>query len=100
MYVDVLFIILMHLSPIYLLLCPSYFLYPSKNWKAGGGDGHGDVLASSGDGKYELLSVANNLIAEEIRNVMSKSECFLVISAIFAGKFEVTAVCSSVVHHC
>lgn len=47
----------------------SYFLYPSKNWKAGGGDG--DVLASSGDGKYELLSVANNLIAEEIRNVMS-----------------------------
>uniref|UniRef100_A0A673CJN5 General transcription factor IIH subunit 3 n=1 Tax=Sphaeramia orbicularis TaxID=375764 RepID=A0A673CJN5_9TELE len=50
----------------------SHFLYPSKNWK--GGDGSGDDASSSGDGKYELLSVANNLIAEEIREVMSKSK--------------------------
>ncbi|KAG8011988.1 General transcription factor IIH subunit 3, partial [Nibea albiflora] len=48
----------------------SHFLYPSKNWR--GGDSVGDDACSSGDGRYELLSVANNLIAEEIRNVMSK----------------------------
>uniref|UniRef100_A0AAQ5YRM1 General transcription factor IIH subunit 3 n=1 Tax=Amphiprion ocellaris TaxID=80972 RepID=A0AAQ5YRM1_AMPOC len=49
----------------------SHFLYPSKSWKAG--DDGADDASSSGDGKYELLSVANNLIAEEIRNVMSKT---------------------------
>ncbi|TKS78643.1 IIH subunit 3 General transcription factor [Collichthys lucidus] len=49
----------------------SHFLYPSKNWR--GGDNVGDDACSSGDGKYELLSVANNLIAEEIRNVMAKT---------------------------
>lgn len=59
-----------------LLICTllyfSYFLYPSKKW--GGGDSCEDDAASSGDGKYELLSVTNKLIAEEIRNVMSKSK--------------------------
>uniref|UniRef100_A0A665T367 General transcription factor IIH subunit 3 n=1 Tax=Echeneis naucrates TaxID=173247 RepID=A0A665T367_ECHNA len=50
----------------------SHFLFPSKSWR--GADNGGDDASSSGDGKYELLSVANNLIAEEIRNVMSKSE--------------------------
>lgn len=61
-----------------LLICTSlplyfsHFLYPSKNWR--GGDSGGDDAASSGDGKYELLSVANNLIAEEIKNLMSKSK--------------------------
>ncbi|KAI3372071.1 hypothetical protein L3Q82_006924 [Scortum barcoo] len=48
----------------------SHFLYPSKSWR--GGDSGGDDVASSGDGKYELLSVANNLIAEEIKSLMSK----------------------------
>ncbi|XP_029493729.1 general transcription factor IIH subunit 3 [Oncorhynchus nerka] len=51
----------------------SHFLYPCKLWKSG--DGHGDDNAStSGDGKYELLSVANDLIAEEIKNLMSRTE--------------------------
>uniref|UniRef100_A0A8C9YD47 General transcription factor IIH subunit 3 n=1 Tax=Sander lucioperca TaxID=283035 RepID=A0A8C9YD47_SANLU len=50
----------------------SHFLYPKKSWRAG--DSGGDDACSSGDGKYELLAVANNLIAEEIRNVMSKAE--------------------------
>lgn len=50
----------------------SHFLYPSKSWRSG--DSGGDDASSSGDGKYELLSVANNIIAEEIRNVMSKSQ--------------------------
>ncbi|KAJ0067712.1 hypothetical protein NL108_010014, partial [Boleophthalmus pectinirostris] len=50
----------------------SHFLYPSKSWR--GGDGRDEDTSSSGDGKYELLSVANNLIADEIRNVMLKSE--------------------------
>ncbi|KAM9858091.1 general transcription factor IIH subunit 3 [Aulostomus maculatus] len=49
----------------------SYFLYPSKSWRAGDS---GEDASSSGDGKYELLSVANNLIAEEIRNIMTKTE--------------------------
>uniref|UniRef100_A0A3Q2C8I8 General transcription factor IIH subunit 3 n=1 Tax=Cyprinodon variegatus TaxID=28743 RepID=A0A3Q2C8I8_CYPVA len=48
----------------------SHFLYPSKNWN--NGDSGGDESSSSRDGKYELLSVANNLITEEIRNIMMK----------------------------
>lgn len=51
----------------------SHFLYPCKLWKSG--DGHGDDNAStSGDGKYELLSIANDFIAEEIKNLMSRTE--------------------------
>ena len=57
-------------------LCPplpfSHFLYPNKRWR--GGDSGDDDAPSSGDGKYELLSVANKLIADEIRNVMTKSK--------------------------
>ncbi|TNN62568.1 General transcription factor IIH subunit 3 [Liparis tanakae] len=49
----------------------SHFLYPGKSWRMG--DSCGDDASSSGDGKYELLAVANNLIAEEIRKVMSKN---------------------------
>uniref|UniRef100_A0A3B4AQ10 General transcription factor IIH subunit 3 n=1 Tax=Periophthalmus magnuspinnatus TaxID=409849 RepID=A0A3B4AQ10_9GOBI len=43
----------------------SHFLYPCKSWR--GGDGRDEDTSSSGDGKYELLSVANNLMADEIR---------------------------------
>ncbi|CAG08435.1 unnamed protein product [Tetraodon nigroviridis] len=51
----------------------SHFLYPSNKLQVG--DGNGDEnTSSSGDGKYELLSVANNLIVEEIRSVMLKTE--------------------------
>lgn len=59
----------MHFSPTHFF---SHFLYPNKSWS--GGDGGGNDASSSGDGKYELLSAANNLIAEEIRNIMSKSK--------------------------
>ncbi|XP_056602240.1 general transcription factor IIH subunit 3 [Triplophysa dalaica] len=44
----------------------SHFLYPSKNWKSG------DDIASSGDGKYELLSVANDLFAEQIKKLIDR----------------------------
>lgn len=44
----------------------SHFLYPSKYWKSG------DDISSSGDGKYELLSVANDLFAEQIKNLMGR----------------------------
>lgn len=51
----------------------SHFLYPNKHWKAG--DVAADEVSSgSGDGKYELLSVANDLIAEEIRNLMARTQ--------------------------
>nr|XP_029131932.1 general transcription factor IIH subunit 3-like [Labrus bergylta] len=50
----------------------SHFLFPSKSWS--NGDSGVEDASSSGDGKYELLSVTNNLIAEEIRNVMAKTE--------------------------
>lgn len=49
----------------------SHFLYPTTSMKAG--DSGGDEASSSKDGKYELLSVANNIIAEEIKNLMTKS---------------------------
>ncbi|XP_031440733.1 general transcription factor IIH subunit 3 [Clupea harengus] len=44
----------------------SHFLFPSKNWD--------DATATSGDGKYELLSVANDLVAEEIKGLMARTE--------------------------
>ncbi|XP_013872826.1 general transcription factor IIH subunit 3 isoform X2 [Austrofundulus limnaeus] len=50
----------------------SHFLYPTTSMKAG--DGGGDEASSSKDGKYELLSVANSIIAEEIKNLMSKTQ--------------------------
>ncbi|XP_077376642.1 general transcription factor IIH subunit 3 [Festucalex cinctus] len=50
----------------------SHFLYPSKS--QAGSDGSPDEMCSSGDGKYELLSIANGIIAEQIRNLMSKIE--------------------------
>lgn len=48
----------------------SHFLYPNKSWKSG--DNGEDEASSCGDGKYELLSVANKHMVEEIKNVMSK----------------------------
>lgn len=41
------------------------------------GDNGEENTSSSGDGKYELLSVANNLIAEEMRSVMLNSKSML-----------------------
>ncbi|XP_057688650.1 general transcription factor IIH subunit 3 isoform X2 [Corythoichthys intestinalis] len=50
----------------------SHFLYPTTSET--GNDGTTDDVCSSGDGKYELLSVANNIIADQIRNLMSNIE--------------------------
>ncbi|CAL8344506.1 unnamed protein product [Lota lota] len=54
----------------------SHFLYPCKNWTGGDGawDGTMDEAPNGGDGKYELLSVANNVVAEEMKRVMSTTE--------------------------
>ncbi|XP_054629124.1 general transcription factor IIH subunit 3 isoform X1 [Dunckerocampus dactyliophorus] len=49
----------------------SHFLYPSKKHRAGD---NVDDASSGGGGKYELLSVANSVMAEEIRDLMSKIE--------------------------
>ncbi|XP_017307316.1 general transcription factor IIH subunit 3 isoform X2 [Ictalurus punctatus] len=49
----------------------NHFLYPSKYWKAG--EASGDHVSGPGDGKYELLSVADDVIADEIRNLMSRT---------------------------
>ncbi|XP_029686012.1 general transcription factor IIH subunit 3 isoform X3 [Takifugu rubripes] len=50
----------------------SHFLYPSN--KLQGGENGEENTSCSGDGKYELLSIANNSIAEEMRNLMLKTE--------------------------
>ncbi|KAG7276715.1 hypothetical protein CRUP_006894 [Coryphaenoides rupestris] len=54
----------------------SHFLYPCKNWSSvdSTGDAAMDEAPNCGDGKYELLTVANNLVAEEMRRVMSTTE--------------------------
>lgn len=57
------------------LLYFSHFLYPSNKLQVG--DNGEENASSSGDGKYELLSVANNLIAEEMRSIMLKSKTTL-----------------------
>ncbi|MGH0156716.1 UNVERIFIED_CONTAM: hypothetical protein FKN15_032049 [Acipenser sinensis] len=50
----------------------SHFLYPNKHWKAG--DFAGDESScGSRDGKYELLTVGNDLITEEIKNLMERT---------------------------
>ncbi|XP_051923801.1 general transcription factor IIH subunit 3 isoform X2 [Hippocampus zosterae] len=50
----------------------SHFLYPSQSHPDG--NGTPDDACSSGDGKYELLSIANGIIADRIRNLMSNIE--------------------------
>ncbi|XP_063043643.1 general transcription factor IIH subunit 3 [Engraulis encrasicolus] len=51
----------------------SHFLFPNKLWKGDdvGGD---DSAAPCGDGKYELLSVANDQVAEEMRALIARTE--------------------------
>ncbi|XP_069475791.1 general transcription factor IIH subunit 3 isoform X2 [Ambystoma mexicanum] len=58
----------------------SRFLYPGKHWKDGDllGDSANDFLEStcsgSKDGKYELLSIANDIVMEDIKDLMTKSQ--------------------------
>ncbi|XP_069475792.1 general transcription factor IIH subunit 3 isoform X3 [Ambystoma mexicanum] len=57
----------------------SRFLYPGKHWKDGDllGDSANDFLEStcsgSKDGKYELLSIANDIVMEDIKDLMTKT---------------------------
>ncbi|XP_078083229.1 general transcription factor IIH subunit 3 [Mustelus asterias] len=58
----------------------SRFLYPGKHWKSGSFAENGDINSaestSSGskDGKYELLAIGNDIITEEIKDLMAKTE--------------------------
>lgn len=74
-----------------LFFCFSRFLYPGKNGRLG--DFFGDpgnascefTPSGSKDGKYELLTAANEVIVEEIKDLMTKSNCFqLFFSSIIA----------------
>ncbi|XP_060763608.1 general transcription factor IIH subunit 3 isoform X2 [Neoarius graeffei] len=51
----------------------NHFLYPSKYWKSGDAGDHA-AMSGTSDGKYELLSVADDVIAEEIRNLMARTQ--------------------------
>lgn len=61
-----------------VILYFSHFLYPSKKFQIG--DNGEENTSCSGDGKYELLTVANNIIAEEMRILMHKSKPKLLLS--------------------
>ncbi|NXK83113.1 TF2H3 factor, partial [Amazona guildingii] len=57
----------------------SRFLYPGKGWTAADlfGDGGSSMesnCSGSKDGKYELLTAINDTIAEEIKDLMTKSD--------------------------
>ncbi|POI34673.1 hypothetical protein CIB84_001576 [Bambusicola thoracicus] len=57
----------------------SRFLYPGKRWASADllGDGGNSVesnCSGSKDGKYELLTAINDAIAEEIKDLMTKSK--------------------------
>ncbi|XP_078410736.1 general transcription factor IIH subunit 3 isoform X1 [Cetorhinus maximus] len=58
----------------------SRFLYPGKYWKLGSFAESGDInsaestFSGSKDGKYELLAIGNDIITEEIRDLMAKTE--------------------------
>uniref|UniRef100_A0A4W3JNK6 General transcription factor IIH subunit 3 n=1 Tax=Callorhinchus milii TaxID=7868 RepID=A0A4W3JNK6_CALMI len=47
----------------------SRFLYPGKHWKPGSFMGNSDD-----DGKYELLAVCDDVITEEVKDLMAKTE--------------------------
>lgn len=60
-------------------LCFSRFLYPGKRWAAAdpfgeGGPSMESNCSGSKDGKYELLTAINDAIAEEIKDLMTKSK--------------------------
>lgn len=60
-------------------LCFSRFLYPGKRWAVADlfGDGGSSMesnCSGSRDGKYELLTAINDAIAEEIKDLMTKSK--------------------------
>ncbi|KAM9446669.1 general transcription factor IIH subunit 3 [Clarias gariepinus] len=52
----------------------NHFLYPSKYWKPGDAAGDHATGSGTGDGKYELLSVADDVIADEIRKLMARTQ--------------------------
>ncbi|XP_010159847.1 PREDICTED: general transcription factor IIH subunit 3 [Eurypyga helias] len=56
----------------------SRFLYPGKRWALADQFGDGSSMESncsgSKDGKYELLTAINDAIAEEIKDLMTKTE--------------------------
>ncbi|XP_072908116.1 general transcription factor IIH subunit 3 [Hemitrygon akajei] len=58
----------------------SRFLYPSKQWKSGSFSESGgttsaeSTLSSSKDGKFELLALENDIVTEEIKELMAKTE--------------------------
>ncbi|PIN98459.1 hypothetical protein AB205_0156180, partial [Aquarana catesbeiana] len=55
----------------------SRLLFPGKQWKSGDLSGESSIFESnisgSKDGKYELLTAANDMIAEDIRDLMTKT---------------------------
>ncbi|XP_040203208.1 general transcription factor IIH subunit 3 [Rana temporaria] len=55
----------------------SRLLFPGKQWKSGDFSGESSIFESnvsgSKDGKYELLTAANDMIADDIRDLMTKS---------------------------
>lgn len=60
-------------------LCFSRFLYPGKRWAfadpfGDGGSSMESNCSGSKDGKYELLTAINDAIAEEIKDLMTKSK--------------------------
>ncbi|KAF4798843.1 General transcription factor IIH subunit 3 [Turdus rufiventris] len=67
----------------------SRFLYPGKRWAAADPFGEGGPSVESNcsgskDGKYELLTAINDAIAEEIKDLMTKSgECVVWIMELF-----------------
>ncbi|XP_007905981.1 general transcription factor IIH subunit 3 [Callorhinchus milii] len=58
----------------------SRFLYPGKHWKPGSFMGNSDDgsaeanFSGSRDGKYELLAVCDDVITEEVKDLMAKTE--------------------------
>lgn len=62
------------LTPTCFISIWSHFLYPNKYWKTGDAAGDHAAAPGTGDGKYELLTVADDVIAEEIRNLIARSE--------------------------
>lgn len=61
-----------------VILYFSHFLYPNKKFQIG--DNGEENTPCSGDGKYELLSITNNIIAEEMRILIQKSKPKLLLS--------------------
>uniref|UniRef100_UPI00398EB910 general transcription factor IIH subunit 3 isoform X1 n=2 Tax=Pristiophorus japonicus TaxID=55135 RepID=UPI00398EB910 len=77
----------------------SRFLYPGKHWKPGSFSENSDLssaestFSGSKDGKFELLALGNDIITEEVKDLMAKTEVRAQMTETFLAGSLAKALC-------